>query len=99
MIHRFNCLVELSGAPLMNRFMVVNVAAAPATDGPRWLDGEDHTNDTSYGAAATGERDLTADELDQIAGGTPSIPIPPPTPHRVLTHAVTGFFKQGGTHV
>ena len=27
------------------------------------------TNDTSYGAAATGDRDLTADELDQIAGG------------------------------
>jgi hypothetical protein len=56
---------------------------------------------TSYGAAATSEqtRELAADELDQIAGGTPSIPIPPPTPHRVLTHAVTGFFKQGGTHV
>jgi hypothetical protein len=56
---------------------------------------------TSYGAAATSEqtRELAADELDQIAGGTPSIPIPPPTPHRVLMHAVTGFFKQGGTHV
>ena len=36
------------------------------------------TNDTSYGAAATNEptRELTADELDQIAGGTPSIPTP-----------------------
>ena len=35
---------------------------------------------TSYGAAATSDqtRELTADELDQIAGGTPSIPIPPP---------------------
>jgi len=56
---------------------------------------------TSYAAAATSEqtRELAADELDQIAGGTPSIPIPPPTPHRVLTLAVTGFFKQGGTHV
>jgi hypothetical protein len=56
---------------------------------------------TSYGEAATSEqtRELAADELDQIAGGTPSIPIPPPTPHRVLTHAVTGFFKQGKTHV
>jgi hypothetical protein len=51
------------------------------------------TNDT------TKPRELTADELDQIAGGTPSIPIPPPTPHRALTHAVTGFFKQGGTRV
>jgi bacteriocin-like protein len=26
-------------------------------------------------------RELTEDELNQIAGGTPSIPIPPPTPH------------------
>jgi hypothetical protein len=25
------------------------------------------------------ERELTEAELDQIAGGTPSIPIPPPT--------------------
>ena len=40
-------------------------------------------NKTSYSAAATSEqtRELTANELDQIAGGTPSIPIPPPTPH------------------
>ena len=40
-------------------------------------------NKTSYSAAATGEptRELRTDELDQIAGGTPSIPIPPPTPH------------------
>ena len=39
----------------------------------------------SYGAAATSEqtRELTADELDQIAGGTPSIPIPPPTHHAI----------------
>ena len=37
---------------------------------------------TSYGAAAMSEqtRELTADELHQIAGGTPSIPIPPPAP-------------------
>ena len=27
-------------------------------------------------------RELAADELDQIAGGTPSIPIPPPEPSR-----------------
>jgi hypothetical protein len=54
---------------------------------------------TSYGSPATSEqtRVLTADELDQIAGGTPSIPIPPPTPHLALTHAVAGFFKNGGT--
>ena len=40
---------------------------------------------TSYGAAATSEqtRELTADKLDQIAGGTPSIPIPPPTHHAI----------------
>jgi hypothetical protein len=43
------------------------------------------TNDTSYGAAPTNEptRELTADELDQIAGGTPSIPIPPPTSYAI----------------
>jgi len=37
---------------------------------------------TSYGAAAMSEqtRELTADELHQIGGGTPSIPIPPPAP-------------------
>ena len=57
------------------------------------------SNDISNIAAPEDHRPLAADELDQIAGGTPSIPIPPPTPHRVLTHAVTGFFKQGGTHV
>ena len=40
---------------------------------------------TSYGAAATNEqtRELTADELDQVAGGTPSIPIPPPTSYAI----------------
>jgi hypothetical protein len=41
------------------------------------------SNHTSSDAAATSKqtRELTTDELDQIAGGTPSIPIPPPTPH------------------
>jgi hypothetical protein len=56
------------------------------------------TNDTSRVAALEDHRPLAADELDQIAGGTPSIPIPPPTPHRALTHAVSGFFTNGGTH-
>jgi hypothetical protein len=55
------------------------------------------TNDTSRPATLEDYRPLAADELDQIAGGTPSIPIPPPTPHRVLTHAVSGFFTNGGT--
>jgi hypothetical protein len=49
------------------------------------------TNDTER------TRELNEAELDQIAGGTPSIPIPPPTPHRALTHAVSGFFRNGGT--
>ena len=49
------------------------------------------TNDISYGAAATGERDLTADELDQIAGGTPSIPIPPPAPNVTVNGGPMGF--------
>ena len=31
----------------------------------------------------TSSRELTADELDQIAGGTPSIPIPPPTSYAI----------------
>jgi bacteriocin-like protein len=31
----------------------------------------------------TTKRELTADELNQIAGGTPSIPIPPPTHHAI----------------
>ena len=40
---------------------------------------------TSYGAAATSEqtRELTADELDRLAGGTPSSPIPPPTSYAI----------------
>ena len=29
------------------------------------------------------ERELTEAELDQIAGGTPSIPIPPPTSYAI----------------
>ena len=53
------------------------------------------TNDISYGAAATGEgRDLTADELDQIAGGTPSIPIPPPTPHSYAIGRIEARFPR-----
>jgi hypothetical protein len=52
------------------------------------------TNDTSYGAAATGDRDLTADELDQIAGGTPSIPIPPPTPHSYAIGRIEARFPR-----
>jgi hypothetical protein len=48
---------------------------------------------TSYGAAATSEqtRELTADELDQIAGGTPSIPIPPPAPNVTVNGGPLGF--------
>ena len=51
------------------------------------------TNDTSYGAAAANEprRELTADELDQIAGGTPSIPIPPPAPNVTVNGGPLGF--------
>jgi hypothetical protein len=43
------------------------------------------SNHTSYSAAAMSEqtRELKANELDQIAGGTPSIPIPPPTHHAI----------------
>ena len=53
------------------------------------------TNETSYGAAATSEptRELTADELDQIAGGTPSIPIPPPAPHRYAIGRIEARFS------
>ena len=32
---------------------------------------------------ATRERELTEAELDQVAGGTPSIPIPPPTSYAI----------------
>ena len=52
------------------------------------------TNDISYVAAATGERELTADELDQIAGGTPSIPIPPPTPHSYAIGRIEARFPR-----
>jgi hypothetical protein len=40
---------------------------------------------TAINTAATSEqtRELTADELDQVAGGTPSIPIPPPTSYAI----------------
>ena len=38
------------------------------------------SNDISNIAAPEDHRPLAADELDQIAGGTPSIPIPPPAP-------------------
>ena len=43
------------------------------------------TMTNAINAAATSEqtRELTADELDQIAGGTPSIPIPPPTSYAI----------------
>ena len=36
-------------------------------------------------------RELTADELDQIAGGTPSIPIPPPAPNVTVNGGPVGF--------
>ena len=48
---------------------------------------------TSYGAAVASEqkRELTADELDQIAGGTPSIPIPPPAPNVTVNGGPLAF--------
>ena len=48
---------------------------------------------TANNAAATSEqtRELTADELDQIAGGTPSIPIPPPAPNVTVNGGPMGF--------
>ena len=36
-------------------------------------------------------RELTADELAQIAGGTPSIPIPPPAPNVTVNGGPMGF--------
>jgi hypothetical protein len=43
--------------------------------------------------AATSERtrELTADELDQIARGTPSIPIPPPAPNVTVNGGPLAF--------
>jgi hypothetical protein len=35
--------------------------------------------------------ELTEDELDQIAGGTPSIPIPPPAPNVTVNGGPLGF--------
>jgi hypothetical protein len=51
---------------------------------------------TSYGAAVTTRqtRELTADELDQIAGGTPSIPIPPPSPHSYAIGCIEARFPR-----
>jgi len=48
---------------------------------------------TSYDAAATSEqtRELTSDELDEIAGGTPSIPIPPPALNVTVNGGPMGF--------
>jgi hypothetical protein len=43
---------------------------------------------------ATRERKLTEAELDQVAGGTPSIPIPPPTSYAIGRIEPQGF--QGG---
>jgi hypothetical protein len=39
--------------------------------------------DMSKTSNATRERELTEAELDQVAGGTPSIPIPPPTSYAI----------------
>jgi hypothetical protein len=51
---------------------------------------------TSYGAAATSDptRELRPDELDQIAGGTPSIPIPPPAPNSGGVFTVTEHMRR-----
>ena len=40
------------------------------------------------------ERELTEAELDQIAGGTPSIPIPPPTPHSYAIGRIEARFPR-----
>jgi hypothetical protein len=40
---------------------------------------------------ATRERELTEAELDQVAGGTPSIPIPPPTSYAIGRLEPQGF--------
>ena len=51
------------------------------------------SNHTSYSAAAMSEqtRELKANELDQIAGGTPSIPIPPPAPNVTVNGGPLAF--------
>ena len=48
---------------------------------------------TAIKTAATSEqtRELTEDALDQIAGGTPSIPIPPPAPNVTVNGGPMGF--------
>ena len=53
------------------------------------------SNHTSSDAAITSKqtRELTTDELDQIAGGTPSIPIPPPAPHRYAIGRIEARFS------
>jgi hypothetical protein len=53
------------------------------------------SNHTSSDAATTSKqtRELTTDELDQIAGGTPSIPIPPPAPHRYAIGRIEARFS------
>ncbi len=52
------------------------------------------TDHNPYDAAATSARELTADALDQIAGGTPSIPIPPPTPHSYAIGRIEARFPR-----
>ena len=52
------------------------------------------SNGTSNIAAPEDHRPLAADELDQIAGGTPSIPIPPPTPHTYAIGRIEARFPR-----
>jgi hypothetical protein len=48
----------------------------------------------AFTAIATNERELTKAELVQIAGGTPSIPIPPPTPHSYAIGRIEARFPR-----
>jgi hypothetical protein len=63
------------------------------------------TNDTSDFGHVTLEdhRPLADRELDAVSGGWSLSGIPgagaATTPHRALTHVVSGFFKNGGTRV
>ena len=52
------------------------------------------TDHNSHDTAATSARELTADALDQIAGGTPSIPIPPPTPRSYAIGRIEARFPR-----
>ena len=78
------------GVPPVKRFTVAARALSKCGRTPAIIAGLMETT-MSKNTAAKSERELNEAELEQVSGGTPSIPIPPPAPNVTINGGPLGF--------